>query len=175
MGLWRDGFLVVCSCCVLLIPRTTGTLLTRRLEDCQKVRLLSGTVFVFVSMLMANRCYDEGRALVICANKRDCVAALGISARQYEKVGDLCLVFIALGVVATHCTISLPEQGVRAHCDALMKYFGEIPIVSTAAAVTEQTLSAARNTSALAMPSSKIAVWDGSGSEGMDRCDLRPV
>lgn len=43
-----------------------------------KVATLLVTVF---------RCFNEGRALVICANKRDLVADVGVSARQFEKVG----------------------------------------------------------------------------------------
>lgn len=42
--------------------------------------------FTSTDMKIARKCHDEGRALVICANKRDVVAQFGVSARQYEKV-----------------------------------------------------------------------------------------
>ena len=41
-------------------------------------------------IIFACRCYEEGRALVICANKRDIMAKRGLSARQYEKVHYYC-------------------------------------------------------------------------------------
>lgn len=64
--------------------------------------------FSAIDLKLANRCLREGRAMVICANKRDIVALGGLSSRQYEL-------------------------GVRKHCEAFMRDFGEIPIVSTAA------------------------------------------
>jgi predicted GTPase len=64
--------------------------------------------FTSTDMKLANKCQKEGRAMIICANKRDLVALEGVSARQYEL-------------------------GVRAHCEAFLRDFGEIPIVSTAA------------------------------------------
>lgn len=64
--------------------------------------------FTSTDLKLVNKCQKEGRAMVICANKRDLVALEGVSARQYEL-------------------------GVRAHCEAYLRDFGEIPIVSTAA------------------------------------------
>lgn len=64
--------------------------------------------FTSTDIKLANKCQKEGRAMIICANKRDLVALEGVSARQYEL-------------------------GVRAHCEAFLRDFGEIPIVSTAA------------------------------------------
>lgn len=64
--------------------------------------------FTSTDLKLANKCHKEGRAMVVCANKRDLVASQGVSARQYEL-------------------------GVRAHCESYLRDFGEIPIVSTAA------------------------------------------
>jgi len=64
--------------------------------------------FTGIDLKLANKCQKEGRAMVVCANKRDLVGLGGVSARQYEL-------------------------GVRAHCDAYLRDFGEIPIVSTTA------------------------------------------
>ena len=64
--------------------------------------------FTSTDLKLANKCQKEGRAMVICANKRDLVALEGLSGRQYEL-------------------------GVRAHCEDHLRDFGEIPIVSTAA------------------------------------------
>ena len=64
--------------------------------------------FTGADLMIARKCYKEGRGLLVCANKRDLVAAEGVSARQYEI-------------------------GVRAHCRNTLREFGEVPIVSTSA------------------------------------------
>jgi predicted GTPase len=87
-------------------------------------------------MKIARKCYEEGRALVICANKRDVVAQLGVSARQYEKVAiSLSLLFL----------ISTRSQGIRDHCDQFLREFGELEIISTSAVLdTKSSMSPPR-------------------------------
>ena len=59
-----------------------------------------------IDLQLAAKCLKEGRALVVCANKRDLVT--GVSAEEYE-------------------------EGVRAHCRVNLKEFGEVRVVSCAA------------------------------------------
>lgn len=58
--------------------------------------------FSKVDLQLAHRCLKEGRGLVIAANKKDIAI---VSEKEYEN-------------------------GVREHCDALMKEFGEVPIIA---------------------------------------------
>ena len=64
--------------------------------------------FSKLDLQLARKCLDEGRAVVIAANKRDLVAAVGVGPKEYEA-------------------------GVRKHCEQFMREFGNIPIVSCAA------------------------------------------
>lgn len=64
--------------------------------------------FTNVDLQLARKCLEEGRALIIVANKRDEVALMGISGAEYE-------------------------QSVRKHCDAFIRNFGEIRVISTSA------------------------------------------
>jgi hypothetical protein len=85
-------------------------------------------------MKIAQKCHDEGRALVICANKRDVVAQFGVSARQYEK-------------------------GIRQHCEQFLREFGELEIVSTAAVSdNENSMSPPKPRNPLDLLSNPLAV-----------------
>lgn len=65
--------------------------------------------FSKLDLQLARKCLEEGRALVIAANKTDEVMLkAGISSKQYT-------------------------DGVRNHCDQFMREFGEVPIVATTA------------------------------------------
>ena len=68
--------------------------------------------FTAADLKLVKKCEKEGRALVICANKRDLLASEGVSCRQYE-------------------------MGVKAHCASFLRGFGDIPVVSTAATPDE--------------------------------------
>jgi GTP-binding protein len=90
--------------------------------------------FSKLDLQLARKCLEEGRAVVIAANKRDLVELKGISPRQYE-------------------------EGVRRHCEAFMREFGEIPIVSC-------TASASASTGSSGLSISTVEGLQGSGSEG---------
>ena len=62
--------------------------------------------FSKVDLQLAHKCLEEGRGLVIAANKRDIV----------KKTSQL--------------TPEQYEEGVTVHCDAFLKEFGNIPVVS---------------------------------------------
>lgn len=64
--------------------------------------------FSKIDLQLAQKCLREGRALVVCANKRDLVLDAGVSPLQYE-------------------------QGVVLHCRQYMKEFGEVRVVSCSA------------------------------------------
>lgn len=64
--------------------------------------------FSAVELALARRCLEEGRALVIAGNKKDLVLAKGVSGNAYE-------------------------QGIREHCDELLREFGEVPVVGCSA------------------------------------------
>ena len=64
--------------------------------------------FSKIDLQLAEKCYKEGRALVIVANKSDVVAEKGVSPLEYAR-------------------------GVRKHCEHYLKEFGHIPIVTTCA------------------------------------------
>lgn len=64
--------------------------------------------FSKVDLQLARRVLEEGRGLVIAANKRDLAKFKGVSSTEYEN-------------------------GVRAHVDELMKEFGEVPVVACSA------------------------------------------
>jgi GTP-binding protein len=74
------------------------------------VLVVDGTQGKFnkIDLQLANKCLTEGRALVICANKRDIVMGAGISSKHYE-------------------------QGIVLHCRQYMKEFGEVKVVSCSA------------------------------------------
>jgi predicted GTPase len=87
-------------------------------------------------MKIARKCYEEGRALVICANKRDVIAQLGVSARQYEKVPSLSFSLLFS---------SNDPQGIRDHCDQFLREFGELEIIATSAVLdTKSSMSPPR-------------------------------
>ena len=64
--------------------------------------------FSKLDLQLAQKCLEEGRAVVIAANKADLGRARGMSVNKYE-------------------------EGVREHCDAFMREFGEVPIVACTA------------------------------------------
>jgi len=64
--------------------------------------------FSQVDLQLARKCLDEGRALVIAGNKKDLVLAKGVSGNAYE-------------------------DGIRAHCEELLREFGDVPVVSCCA------------------------------------------
>jgi hypothetical protein len=64
--------------------------------------------FSHVELQLARKCLDEGRALVIAGNKKDLVLERGVSGNAYE-------------------------EGIRQHCEELMREFGDVPVVSCAA------------------------------------------
>jgi GTP-binding protein len=61
--------------------------------------------FSKLDLQLARKCLEEGRGLVIAANKKDLVSANGVSNKQYE-------------------------DGVRKHCDSFMREFGDIPVIA---------------------------------------------
>jgi GTP-binding protein len=61
--------------------------------------------FSKVDLKLAHKCLQEGRGLVIAANKLDIVALGDVSPVQYE-------------------------EGVREHCESFMREFGRVPIVA---------------------------------------------
>ena len=61
-----------------------------------------------IDLQIAQKCLVEGRALVVCANKRDIVMSAGITPELYE-------------------------EGVVLHCRQYMKEFGEVRVVSCSA------------------------------------------
>ena len=64
--------------------------------------------FSILDLQLAQKCLEEGRAVVIAANKADLVYSRGLTVNKYE-------------------------EGVREHCDAFMREFGEVPIVACTA------------------------------------------
>jgi len=64
--------------------------------------------FSKLDLQLAQKCLEEGRAVVIAANKADLVHSRGLTVNKYE-------------------------EGVREHCDAFMREFGEVPIVACTA------------------------------------------
>ena len=64
--------------------------------------------FSKIDLQIARKCLLEGRSLVIGANKTDLVEARGVSQKNYE-------------------------EGVKKHCDASMREFGEVKVVAFSA------------------------------------------
>jgi len=64
--------------------------------------------FSKVDLQLARKCLEEGRALVIAANKKDLVSRKGVGSSAYE-------------------------EGVRKHCEQYLREFGEVPVVACAA------------------------------------------
>eukprot|EP00596_Hydrurales_sp_CCMP1899_P003869 CAMPEP_0119049108 /NCGR_PEP_ID=MMETSP1177-20130426/62816_1 /TAXON_ID=2985 /ORGANISM="Ochromonas sp, Strain CCMP1899" /LENGTH=477 /DNA_ID=CAMNT_0007025911 /DNA_START=291 /DNA_END=1721 /DNA_ORIENTATION=+ len=64
--------------------------------------------FSKLDLQLARKCLDEGRAVVIAANKGDLAQAMGVGPRQYE-------------------------EGVKKHTEAFMKELGDIPVIATVA------------------------------------------
>ena len=64
--------------------------------------------FSKVDLQLARRALEEGRGLVVAANKRDLVKFNGVSSTEYEN-------------------------GVRAHVSELMKEFGDVPVIACSA------------------------------------------
>ena len=61
-----------------------------------------------IDLQIAQKCLVEGRAFVVCANKRDIVMSAGVTAKLYE-------------------------EGVILHCRQYLKEFGEVRVVSCSA------------------------------------------
>lgn len=59
-------------------------------------------------------------------------------------------------------------QGVRAHCESLLTYFGEVPIVSTAAVVGGDSIDV-MPAPALVTTSRDLNSWENRESQGIDR------
>ena len=51
-------------------------------------------------MLSASRCLNEGRGLVIAANKSDLVGKTGVSAKQYEEVSTASVYITTTSVIS---------------------------------------------------------------------------
>lgn len=68
--------------------------------------------FTKIDLQLARKCLEEGRGLVIAANKRDLVALSGISGAEYE-------------------------ESVKKHCESFIRNFGNIRVVSTSGAGNE--------------------------------------
>ena len=89
---------------------------TTRRRDIQGLRAVAVLIviessqgkFSKLDLQLAQKCLEEGRAVVIAANKADLGRARGMSVNKYE-------------------------EGVREHCDAFMREFGEVPIVACTA------------------------------------------
>ena len=70
--------------------------------------------FSNVDMQLARKCLEEGRALVIAANKKDLVLGRGVSATAYE-------------------------EGVREHSQEFFREFGDVPVISCCALAANGT------------------------------------
>ena len=64
--------------------------------------------FSKLDLQIARKCLEEGRAVVIAANKGDLAAVMGVGPRDYE-------------------------EGVRKHCEAFMRELGDVPVVACVA------------------------------------------
>ena len=72
--------------------------------------------FSKVDLQLARKCLEEGRAVVIAANKSDLALKRGVVPQAYE-------------------------DGVREHCDSFMREFGSVPIVACTATEGQQGIN----------------------------------
>jgi len=89
--------------------------------------------FTRLDLQLARKCLQEGRALVIAANKFDLLKE-GMSTQQYE-------------------------DGVREHCAAKMPEFGEVPVVACSA--SERQGMNRSGPPLTILPSSSSVTFDG--------------
>lgn len=68
--------------------------------------------FSKIDLQLAQKCLQEGRALIVIANKRDLLALGGISGREYEST-------------------------VKQHCEQYLREFGDVLVISCSATEKE--------------------------------------